>query len=232
MSLNNSLSNGVNETRTDNCEGLSPGRRPTGKQRGPGRHQNTARKRWTKKENKTVISCYLKAANESKRVYRKRMYDLWNEVEMFQIEQQHLACQVRSIFKNKRLTEIEIKQLRKEIEKAEIVPDRVNTVSEMSYAGLSGTETVREQCCDLEDYPGDTTEDHIENPIHQRLIEIMHEGAKRDTNLLTKYKNEVKKVPKCISVRNSSDLKYAARASALLACEKVGVKTDYTIISL
>ena len=97
---------------------------------------------------------------------------------MFQIEQQHLACQVRSIFKNKRPTEIEIKQLRKETEKAEIVPDRVNTVSEMSYAGSSGTETVREQCCDLEDYPGDATEDHIENPIHQRLIEIMHEGAK------------------------------------------------------
>ena len=122
--------------------------------------------------------------------------------------------------------------MRKEIEKAEIVPDRVNTVSEMSYAGSSGTETVREQCCDLEDYPGDATEDHLENRIHQGLIEIMHEGAKRDTNLLTKYKNEVKKVPKCILVRNSSDLKYAARASALLACEKVGVKTDYTIISL
>ena len=39
----------------------------------------------------------------------------------------------------------------------------------MSYGGLSGTQTVREQCCDLEDYPGGTPEDHIENPIHQRL---------------------------------------------------------------
>ena len=54
----------------------------------------------------------------------------------------------------------------------------------MSYGGLSGTQTVREQCCDLEDYPGGTPEDHIENPIHQRLIEIMHEGAKGDIPIL------------------------------------------------
>ena len=41
MPLNNFLNNGVNEARTDNCESLSPGRCPAGKQRGPDRHQNT-----------------------------------------------------------------------------------------------------------------------------------------------------------------------------------------------
>ena len=40
---------------------------------------------------------------------------------MFEIEKQHLACQLRSIFKNKRLTEFEIQQLQKKIEKDEIV---------------------------------------------------------------------------------------------------------------
>ena len=60
------------------------------------------------------------------------MCDLWNEMGMSEIEGQHLACQVRSIFKNKRLTEVDIQQLQKEIEKVEIVPDRVNRVSEMS----------------------------------------------------------------------------------------------------
>ena len=53
---------------------------------------------------------------ESKQGYRKRMYNLWNETEMLEIEEQHLVCQVRSIFKKKRLTEIEIQQLQKEIE--------------------------------------------------------------------------------------------------------------------
>ena len=120
MSLNSFLNNGVNEARTDNCEGVlrvfSPGRYSAGKERGPGLHQITARNKWTKEENKTAIFCHLKATKESKRGYRKRMYNLWNEKEMFEIEEQHLACQVRSIFKNKKLTEIEIQQLRKEIE--------------------------------------------------------------------------------------------------------------------
>ena len=148
MSLNNSLNNGVNEARTDNCEGLSPRRCPAGKQRGPGRHQITVRKKLKKEENKTAISCYLKATKESKRGYRKRVHNLWNEIEIFEVEVQHLACQVRSIFKNNRLTEIEIQKLQREIEKDEIVPERVDTVSEMSYGGSSGTETVRKQGCD------------------------------------------------------------------------------------
>ena len=75
MPLNNSLNIGVSEARTDNCEGLSPVRCPAGKQRGPSRHQNIARKRWTKEENKNAISCYLKARKESKQRYR----DIENE---------------------------------------------------------------------------------------------------------------------------------------------------------
>ena len=76
------------------------------------------------------------------------MHNLWNEIGMFEIEKQHLARQVRSIFKNNRLTEIEIVQLWREIEKVEIAPERAGTVLEMSYGGWSVTETVREQGCD------------------------------------------------------------------------------------
>ena len=78
---------------------------------------------------------------------------------------------------------------------------------------------------------------HIKNPIYQRLIETMHEWAKgdiptlrsRDITLVTKYVNEVNKVLKCIPLRNLPELKYVARASALLVYEKVGVKTDHAI---
>ena len=61
---------------------------------------------------------------------------------MSEIEEQHLACQVRKIFKDKRFTEIEILRLWKEIEKDEIVPDRVDAVSEMIWGESNGTETV------------------------------------------------------------------------------------------
>ena len=57
------------------------------------------------------------------------MHNLWNEMRMFEIEEQHLACQVRSIFKNNTLTETEIQQLRRETEKVEIAPERIGTVS-------------------------------------------------------------------------------------------------------
>ena len=99
---------------------------------------------------------------------------------------------------------------------------------EISCGWSSGTELVEEQCCDLEDYPGDTPEDHTENPIHQSLTEIIDEVAKgdipnlrsRDIALVTKHVNEVNKVLKCISVKNLSEIKYIARASVLLVCEK------------
>ena len=41
--------------------------------------------------------------------------------------------------------------------------------------------------------------------------------------------NKVNKVLKCNPVRKLSDLKYDARAGALLVCEKVVVKADHTI---
>ena len=57
---------------------------------------------------------------------------------MFEIEEQHLACQVQSIFNNKRLTEVETEQLWKKTKNKKIIP-------EMSHGRLIGAEIVREQ---------------------------------------------------------------------------------------
>ena len=53
------------------------------------------------------------------------MHNLWNEIGLFGIEVQHLACQVGCIFKSNRLTETEIRQLRREIDKDEIAQERL-----------------------------------------------------------------------------------------------------------
>ena len=45
----------------------------------------------------------------------------------------------------------------RETEKVEIAPERIGTVSEMSCGGWIGTETVRDQGCNLDDYPGGHT---------------------------------------------------------------------------
>ena len=44
---------------------------------------------------------------------------------------------------------------------------------------------------------------------------------------MTKHVNEVNEVLKGVSARNLTELEYVARASALLICEKVGVKIDH-----
>ena len=79
MSLNNSLNNSMNEARTDNCEGLSPGRCPASKEHGPHHHQITARMKWKKQENKTAISCYLKATKQKRHNFADQTCEV-NEV--------------------------------------------------------------------------------------------------------------------------------------------------------
>ena len=69
------------------------------------------------------------------------MHNLLNEIEIFEIEKQHVERKVLSVFKNNRLTEIQIQQLRREIEKDEITPKRVDIV-ELNYGEFSGTENV------------------------------------------------------------------------------------------
>ena len=55
--------------------------------------------------------CYIllhRSIKETRQGYRKEMYGLWIEMGVSEIEDQHFACQVCSIFNNKRLTEIKI----------------------------------------------------------------------------------------------------------------------------
>ena len=73
--------NGVNGTGTLR-QGSSPGRYPVGEQRWPGRHEKTARTRWFKEMNVTVMACYfLSRPFDEKgkpiRGYRKRMHNIW-----------------------------------------------------------------------------------------------------------------------------------------------------------
>ena len=44
---------------------------------------------------------------------------------------------------------------------------------------------------------------------------------------MTKHVNEVNEMLKGVPARNLTELEYVARASALLICEKVGVKIDH-----
>ena len=76
---------------------------------------NYCKEEITKEDNKFAIICYLKAKEEGERGYRKRMHQYWKEDGRFEIKEQHQVCQVRSILKTKKLSEVEMDALRRKV---------------------------------------------------------------------------------------------------------------------
>ena len=64
--------------------------------------------------NKVVMKCYL-MSKSSKTGYR-RMYDLWQEIGIFEITEQRLADQVRVIKGNEWLLKVEKEEIKRNIE--------------------------------------------------------------------------------------------------------------------
>ena len=79
-----------------------------GKQHGPRCHPATARRKRSKEDNKMAILCYLQAKKRPNIGDRKRMHQYWKDYRLFELEEKHLACQVRSILKTDKLSKVEI----------------------------------------------------------------------------------------------------------------------------
>ena len=78
MSIDNSSNNNVNGTGINNGEGASFSSCPVDEQRRPGRHQATARQKWSKAINRLVMYCKFKS-EPNRRGYRKRMMEIWRD---------------------------------------------------------------------------------------------------------------------------------------------------------
>ena len=96
-------------------EDFSPGRGPMGKQHGPGRHPATAGRRWSKEHNKMAILWDWQAKEEPNIGSRKRMHQYWKDYGLFELEEQHFACQFRSILKASKLSKVEVENLKWQI---------------------------------------------------------------------------------------------------------------------
>ena len=113
--------NGVNGSGTwETGEAASPGRCPTGRQGGPGRHPATARMKWNRDMNIAVMECYYlsKPVDESGRPvrgYRQRMHAVWKERGLPKITEQRLCDQARAIRKNEWFTSVELDEIRRRI---------------------------------------------------------------------------------------------------------------------
>ena len=123
--------NNENETNNDVNGAVSPGDGPSsgqgtaGEQRRPDRQTATAsRKRWGKEVNMLVMKCFY-FSEPMKRGYRKRMIQRWNEIGVFELTEQQLANQKRAIVVNEWLSDVELSELEKEVQK-ENEPDMEN----------------------------------------------------------------------------------------------------------
>ena len=67
-----------------------------------------------------AILCYLQAKEAPNIGYRKRMHHYWKDYELFELEEQHLAYQVRSILKTGKLSKVEIEGLKRQIKKLHV----------------------------------------------------------------------------------------------------------------
>ena len=84
-----------------------------------GRHQATDQRKekmkWEKAVSKIVIKCWIRS-EPTRRKYRQRMKQIWDEI-VFPVTEQRLADQARQIRTNKWLTDIEIEEIRRELER-------------------------------------------------------------------------------------------------------------------
>ena len=84
------IENDVNGAGSHSVECASSGRCPIGEQRGPGRHQSTARTGWTKEMNIAVMDYYFLSNPVDEngkpiRGYGRRMHGIWNEKQSFHV---------------------------------------------------------------------------------------------------------------------------------------------------
>ena len=75
-------------------------------------NQRLKRKTLTREDNQLALHCYFRS-NPTKRGYRKRMMEIWQELSNLQTTSQRLADQVRTIMKKGWFSELEIIEIHK-----------------------------------------------------------------------------------------------------------------------
>ena len=140
----------------------------------PGRNPTTAGKTWSKNDNKLAMMSYFKS-EPLKRGYRKRMLEIWKEIGTFDLKEQQLANQVRSIRKNSLMSEVEMEELKRKI--AGDIREDINVqeaVHEEEYAN------------DVNVIPDLVLNDPVEseNETVTKLKSIMKENPKREVPCL------------------------------------------------
>ena len=107
-----------------------PGSSPVGNQAGLGRQPNTgiqSRRRFTRDDNIRVLECYY-LSKPTKRGYRRRMLQIWDNRGYEGISEQRLADQVNTILRKGWFSQLELDNIKKTIDTPETEIFRADAV--------------------------------------------------------------------------------------------------------
>ena len=144
--------------------------------------------KWNKEVNKIVIEYFYRSKpfdeeGKSIRGYRKKMFREWREKGMFDLTEQRVCDQARTIRKNGWLSELELEAIKRQVEdesRGELCREKDVTVDAETVE--TDAETVEEEINDAEDSisdtEGDLSEEHRANV--EQLKKIMVKGRTGD----------------------------------------------------
>ena len=160
---------------------------------GPGRHQATARQKWSKTINRLVMYCKFKS-EPNRRGYRKRMMEMWREKGVFEISEQRLMDQARAIVVNQWLTDVELEEIRREIEResTDVTVDKNDLEEKIQLDGEQ--ETRAEAHSDREDRIGNDNDSIGGFELREDVV-LSGEETEQLTTICTFYK-DMKQPPK------------------------------------
>ena len=241
MNTNNPIqANGVN-SRESQAHAASPGRPPVVNQAGVGRHPTTGRGRpanqrmsYSRADNIKIMECYYQS-EPARRGYMARMRRLWMERGGFELTEERLAMQARTIIKKEWLTAEELDEIR--IRETTEVDGEGEGNSRVQIEVIEATTLNRIYCGNREEnQPRIEFEDLNELSEEQRkLVEEIKTKRERLPNLREKLPNirhidkkkimtEVKKINDImehIPIGNITELNDTFYVSAAIVTEKL-----------
>ena len=186
-----------------------------------------------------AILCYLQEKERPNIGYRKRMHQYWKGYGLFELEEQHLACQVRSILKIGKLSKVEIEGLKRQIKKlhvdiVESETGELDAVEEGVVTQSDNNVLLQEFTAGASGYVEDTCaiESEIENDITKRLKLLLKPPKSDPVSSLqsadaVRLKQETEKVNKAISsitLNNIINFENLIKAGVTIACERMEIR--------
>ena len=230
--------NGVNKTGTVS-EGLAPGRCPMAQQRGPGRQPVTAARRtgkvkWTKEFNKQAIECYLRS-QPNVRGYRKRMLTIWKTIGLFEVTEAQLTSQVRCIRDRGWLSEVEMEEIERKINKVDTeIQEEGTSDNKRTTTPNNDQGDVRKETQEVHDWETHQTEklNHEQRSIVEMLkTKLGKKEQLEQVNLRSVDRRKVREKTKLVNevinkiqTKDISETNSLILAGANVVAELVGMK--------